>query len=90
MAAAKSLNTLTTWSLSRAAAGPFHFWQGENKLTFEKRVAGLVVLNVLSMAVTWYNQPPIIDLFGEAVEWFFTVAFTLEMGLKLMGLGWRQ
>ena len=29
--------------------------------TFEKSVAGLVILNVFSMAITWYDQPGWVD-----------------------------
>ena len=58
--------------------------------SFERFVACLVLLNVLSMAVTWYDQPPAIDVFADIVDWFFTAAFTLEMLLKLFGLGFAQ
>ena len=58
--------------------------------SFERFVACLVLLNVLSMAVTWYDQPPAIDVFADVVDWFFTAAFTIEMLLKLFGLGFAQ
>lgn len=32
---------------------------------FEKSVASLVALNVLSMSITWYDQPAWVDLFAE-------------------------
>ena len=57
---------------------------------FEKTVAFLVLLNVLSMAVTWYRQPHWVDVFTETVDNVFTLAFMFEMYIKLMGLGPRQ
>ena len=59
-------------------------------MRFERTVACLVLLNVLSMAVTWYRQPHWIDIFTDGVDWFFTAAFTIEMLLKMMGFGLCQ
>ena len=70
----------------------FNIVAGDPKktVTFEKSVAMLVLLNVLSMAVTWYNQPEWVDVFQEVVDDFFTTAFLIEMVLKVMGLGPSQ
>ena len=56
-------------------------------IAFEKGVALLVLVNVLTMAVKWYDQPKWVDIFAEVVDWFFTLAFTVEMALKLLALG---
>ena len=59
-------------------------------VAFEKFVITLVLLNVASMAVTWYGQPGYVYTFAEVADVFFTVAFTLEALLKITGLGLRQ
>ena len=59
-------------------------------IAFEKFIITLVLLNVLAMAFTWYDQPSYMDEFAEYADVFFTVAFTLEAVLKLTGLGIRQ
>lgn len=62
----------------------------ELPVAFEKFVITLVLLNVLSMAFTWYGQPAYMDDFADAADVVFTAAFTLEMLLKITGLGLRQ
>jgi len=59
-------------------------------VAFEKFIITLVLLNVLSMALSWYRQPDYMTSFAEAADIFFTVAFTIEMVLKITGLGLRQ
>jgi hypothetical protein len=62
----------------------------ELPVAFEKFVITLVLLNVFSMAFTWYGQPAYMDSFADAADVIFTAAFTLEMLLKITGLGLRQ
>jgi len=59
-------------------------------IAFEKFIISLVLLNVIAMSLTWFNQPTYMDEFAEFADVFFTVAFTLEMILKITGLGLRQ
>jgi len=62
----------------------------ELPVAFEKFVITLVLLNVLSMSFTWFGQPAYMDTFADAADVVFTAAFTLEMLLKITGLGLRQ
>ena len=59
-------------------------------VAFEKFIISLVLFNVLSMALTWHGQPGFMYKFAETADIFFTVAFTLEMLLKITALGLRQ
>ena len=79
-------------SLTRLRHRCFRLVSGEpaSAIAFEKGVALLVFVNVITMAFKWYDQPEWVDIFSEVVDWFFTIAFTLEMSIKLLGLGWTQ
>ena len=59
-------------------------------VAFEKFIISLVLLNVLSMALTWYGQPAYMDDFADFADIFFTAAFTIEMVMKITALGLRQ
>ena len=59
-------------------------------IAFEKFIISLVLLNVFSMALTWHNQPLYMFEFADLADVFFTAAFTIEMSLKITGLGLRQ
>ena len=54
---------------------------------FETGIMVLIFLNVLFMCMRHYNQGVVMDSFLETSNLIFTIAFTVEAVVKLVGLG---
>lgn len=46
-----------------------------------------ILLNTLILAISWYDEPHSVSLTMEILNGFFTVVFTIECVIKILGLG---
>ncbi|CAK8987174.1 L type [Durusdinium trenchii] len=66
------------------------FWLVEEYKPFGHLVTILIVLNTITLAMESHNMPESRKEFLRVTNYFFTAAFTIEMVLKVVGLGVRQ
>ena len=59
-----------------------------NKI-FETFIMVCIVLNIVSMGLTYEGSPPSYDLILEDINYFFTSTFILELILKLISYGFE-
>uniref|UniRef100_A0A7E4V1W1 Voltage-dependent T-type calcium channel subunit alpha n=1 Tax=Panagrellus redivivus TaxID=6233 RepID=A0A7E4V1W1_PANRE len=57
---------------------------------FDLAIAAVIGINVISMAMEFYMMPAGLKYVLKALNYFFTAVFTLEAGMKLYALGFRQ
>lgn len=57
---------------------------------FDLAIAMVIGVNVVSMAMEFYMMPHALRYILRALNYFFTAVFTLEAGLKLYALGFKQ
>jgi hypothetical protein len=54
-----------------------------NNHAFEKIISVSIIVNTVSMGITWYDEPSILTATMEWVNFFFTVVFTMEAVIKI-------
>lgn len=54
---------------------------------FDVAITVVIVLNMLTMCIDFYNAPGSVGLFGTTSNIFFTTIFVCEAIIKLIGLG---
>ena len=57
---------------------------------FNRIIIFFIIINMLFLASEHYAQPDELTTAGEIANFFFTIIFTLEMLLKLFGLGLKK
>jgi hypothetical protein len=56
---------------------------------FEVFILSCIVLNSITLAITWYSQPVFVDDILDYINYSFAIIFTIESILKLFALGCR-
>ncbi|CAH2037210.1 unnamed protein product, partial [Iphiclides podalirius] len=56
---------------------------------FDLAIAGVIGLNVVTMAIEYYRMPPALEYALKIFNYFFTAVFILEAAMKLVALGIR-
>ena len=54
---------------------------------FDNAIMTCIIFNTFCMALTWYDQDPIIPKYLFYVNTFFNIVYTIEAVLKLIALG---
>jgi len=67
-----------------------HFFRVAESALFEWFIIGCIIVNVMLMSMRHYNQSSGFDDFLEYGNLLFTIIFTVEMAIKLIGLGFKQ
>ncbi|XP_021945092.2 voltage-dependent T-type calcium channel subunit alpha-1G isoform X3 [Folsomia candida] len=57
---------------------------------FDLAIAGVIGLNVVTMAMEFYMMPEELDYILKVFNYFFTSVFMLELAFKLLALGWKR
>ncbi|XP_014366903.2 voltage-dependent T-type calcium channel subunit alpha-1G isoform X2 [Papilio machaon] len=75
---------------------PYYADYGQNRLFvhnvvtskyFDLAIAGVIGLNVVTMAIEYYRMPPALEYALKIFNYFFTAVFILEAAMKLVALG---
>ncbi|XP_062529385.1 voltage-dependent T-type calcium channel subunit alpha-1G isoform X1 [Bombyx mori] len=56
---------------------------------FDLAIAGVIGLNVVTMAIEYYKMPPALQYALKIFNYFFTAVFILEAVMKLVALGFK-
>ncbi|XP_026724837.1 voltage-dependent T-type calcium channel subunit alpha-1G-like isoform X5 [Trichoplusia ni] len=56
---------------------------------FDLAIAGVIGLNVVTMAIEYYRMPPALQYALKIFNYFFTAVFILEAVMKLVALGFK-
>ncbi|XP_052740095.1 voltage-dependent T-type calcium channel subunit alpha-1G [Bicyclus anynana] len=56
---------------------------------FDLAIAGVIGLNVVTMAIEYYRMPPALQYALKIFNYFFTAVFILEAAMKLVALGFK-
>lgn len=56
---------------------------------FDLAIAGVIGLNVVTMAIEYYRMPPVLAYALKIFNYFFTAVFILEAIMKLVALGFK-
>ncbi|CAB3224354.1 unnamed protein product [Arctia plantaginis] len=56
---------------------------------FDLAIAGVIGLNVVTMAIEYYRMPPALQYALKIFNYFFTAVFILEAIMKLVALGFK-
>ncbi|XP_063362295.1 voltage-dependent T-type calcium channel subunit alpha-1G-like isoform X2 [Cydia amplana] len=56
---------------------------------FDLAIAGVIGLNVVTMAIEYYRMPPVLQYALKIFNYFFTAVFILEAIMKLVALGFK-
>ncbi|CAH2106214.1 unnamed protein product [Euphydryas editha] len=56
---------------------------------FDLAIAGVIGLNVVTMAIEYYKMPPALQYALKIFNYFFTAVFILEAAMKLVALGFK-
>ncbi|KAJ0177332.1 hypothetical protein K1T71_007341 [Dendrolimus kikuchii] len=56
---------------------------------FDLAIAGVIGLNVVTMAIEYYMMPPALQYALKIFNYFFTAVFILEAAMKLVALGFK-
>lgn len=56
---------------------------------FDLAIAGVIGLNVVTMAIEYYRMPPALQYALKIFNYFFTAVFILEALMKLVALGFK-
>ncbi|XP_052759343.1 voltage-dependent T-type calcium channel subunit alpha-1G [Galleria mellonella] len=56
---------------------------------FDLAIAGVIGLNVVTMAIEYYKMPPALEYALKIFNYFFTAVFILEAIMKLVALGFK-
>ncbi|KAA0155090.1 hypothetical protein FNF31_06158 [Cafeteria roenbergensis] len=67
----------------------FFFDLAQNPL-FQTTITVAIILNVCTLAVNFYGEPPLLTTVLEVVNYFFTGLFILEAAIKIFALTLRQ
>ena len=81
------LNDALRWAVDEVRQRAFALVTSKQ---FEHAIRWLLLLSIVALASTWYEQPTAVDKLNNFSNSFFFAAFTVEMVLKLLGLGSRQ
>ncbi|ODM86917.1 Voltage-dependent calcium channel type D subunit alpha-1, partial [Orchesella cincta] len=65
----------------------YQVWSIVSSQPFDYISFGLIILNTISLGMKFYNQPAWYTEFLEYGNIFFTIAFTIELVLKLLAFG---
>jgi hypothetical protein len=65
------------------------FYHVAESSTLEVIVAVIVCINVIFMAVQYYDEPPVVDRMLFIVNLIFTCLYGIEIFIKLLGTGWK-
>ena len=53
---------------------------------FDRTISVCIMVNTLSMGITWYQEPHLLKVTMEMLNYLFTVIFTIEAIIKLLAL----
>ena len=57
---------------------------------FEIFILVCIILNIIVLALNWYRRPEEVATITEFSNYLFTIIFTIEVIIKILGLGLRR